>query len=204
MITFACFSCHPPILLPSVGTEEDHRKVKKTLNSLELLSKKFKESKVDTIIISSPHPDWGFKVPLYFIARDFKGEIQMLKTGLESPTYYFQLGEKTAKKLKPDKRYGLIGSGDLSHCLKPDGPYGFHPDGPKFDKSLIKYLKEKDIKNFLQLDNYFPHAQDCGLRPFSFILGILTGAGVNWSPEIISYEGPFGVGYLVANFKLNN
>lgn len=203
MITFAGFSCHPPILLPSVGSKEDRLKVKKTLNSLELLSRKFKDSKSDIIIISSPHPDWGFKVPLYFIANNFKGKIETLQTGLESPDYYFQLGEQTAEKLDPNKRYGLIGSGDLSHCLKPDGPYGFHPDGPKFDKAFIKYLKGKNIKKFLELDNEFPQAEDCGLRPFSFILGILEGSKINWTPEILSYEGPFGVGYLVANFKLS-
>ena len=202
MISFAGFSCHPPILLPSVGSEKDRQKVKKTLKALKSLSIKFKESKSDIIIISSPHPDWGFKVPLYFIADDFKGKIQTLQTGLESPDYYFQLGKETSKKLNPEKRYALIGSGDLSHCLKLDGPYGFHPDGPKFDKAFIKYFKGKNIKKFLQLDNEFPHAQDCGLRPFSFILGILEGAKINWSPEILSYEGPFGVGYLVANFNL--
>ena len=202
MISFACFSCHPPILLPSVGSDEDHQRVQKTLKSLAILSKKFQESKPDTIIISSPHPDWGFKVPLYFIARDFKGKIETLQTGLESPDYYFQLGKETAQKLDKKTRYALIGSGDLSHCLKPDGPYGFHPDGPKFDKAFQKYLQEKNIKKFLQLDNEFPSAEDCGLRPFSFILGILEGAKINWYPKILSYEGPFGVGYLVANFIL--
>jgi len=33
-------------------------------------------------------------------------------------------------------------------------------------------------------------------------LGILEAAEINWQAEILSYEGPFGVGYLVANFKL--
>jgi hypothetical protein len=33
-------------------------------------------------------------------------------------------------------------------------------------------------------------------------LGILEASGINYQPEILSYEDPFGVGYLVANFKL--
>jgi hypothetical protein len=33
-------------------------------------------------------------------------------------------------------------------------------------------------------------------------LGILEESGLNWKPEILSYEGPFGVGYLVADFKI--
>ncbi|HDH99158.1 MAG TPA: AmmeMemoRadiSam system protein A, partial [bacterium] len=86
--------------------------------------------------------------------------------------------------------------------LKEDGPYGFHPDGPKYDKEFIELLKKKDIKRIFRLDNLYPQAGECGLRSFCFLLGILEGSGINWQPEILSYEGPFGVGYLVVNFKL--
>ena len=96
----------------------------------------------------------------------------------------------------------MIASGDLSHCLKEEGPYGFHPDGPKFDKALIESLKKKDIEKILKLDEMYPDAGECGLRSFCFLLGILEASGLDYQPEILSYEGPFGVGYLVANFKL--
>jgi len=52
------------------------------------------------------------------------------------------------------------------------------------------------------LDDLYPEAGECGLRSFCFLLGILEASGISWQPEILSYEGPFGVGYLVANFKL--
>jgi len=48
----------------------------------------------------------------------------------------------------------------------------------------------------------YPEAGECGLRSFSFLLGILEEAKIDWKAEILSYEAPFGVGYLVANFKL--
>ncbi|GAI58233.1 unnamed protein product, partial [marine sediment metagenome] len=51
-------------------------------------------------------------------------------------------------------------------------------------------------------DDMFPEAGECGLRSFCFLLGILEASGIAWQPEILSYQGPFGVGYLVANFKL--
>jgi len=86
--------------------------------------------------------------------------------------------------------------------LKAEGPYGLHLDGPKFDRALIEYLKQKDIENFLKLDEMYPGAGECGLRSFCFALGILEASGINWQPEILSYEPPFGVGYLVANFQL--
>jgi aromatic ring-opening dioxygenase LigB subunit len=201
-IVFAAISPHPPIILPSVGSGEDRARVENTIKSLEKLGNKLKESNPDSIIISSPHPDWGFNVPLFFLAKDFKGEIKTYLIGLESPTFYFEEGKKTYKKLGEEKKYALIASGDMSHCLKEDGPYGFNPDGPKFDKELTEALKKKEIETILKLDDKYPEAGECGLRSFCFLLGILEASGQSWQPEILSYEGPFGVGYLVANFKL--
>lgn len=202
-IVFASICPHPPIMLPSVGSEEDHQQVKKTIESLKGLGKKLKETQPDLIIISSPHPDWGFNVPLFFLAKNFKGEIKTILVGPESPKFYFEEGKKIYKELDEDKKYALIASGDLSHCLKEDGPYGLHPDGPKFDKALIELLKKKDTESILKLDDTYPEAGECGLRSFCFIFGILEESGINYQPEILSYEGPFGVGYLVANFKLS-
>ena len=206
MINFACISPHPPIILPSVGSKEDRGMVKNTIESLEKLGEKLKESNPDSIIISAPHPDWGFNVPLFFLAKDFRGEIKTYLMGMESPVFYFEQGKKVYHEtcnIKPKTRkIALIASGDLSHCLKEDGPYGFNPDGPKFDKTLIDSLKKKDIKTILKLDDVFPEAGECGLRSFCFMLGILEESEIDYKPEILSYEGPFGVGYLVANFKL--
>ncbi len=213
-IVFAVISPHPPIILPDVGSKEDHLKVKKTIESLYSLGEKFKKAKSDSIIISSPHPDWGFNVPLFFLAKDFmvrqahhkRDEIKTYLMGLETPEFYFEEGKRIYKTLDKDKKYALIASGDLSHCLKEDGPYGFQADGPKFDEELVGSLKKKNIKNILNLDQKYPEAGECGLRSFCFILGILeahsTSSGQAWKTEILSYEGPFGVGYLVANFKV--
>lgn len=198
MLVFAAICPHPPIILPSVGSPEDRAKVKNTILSLEKLAKKFKEAEPDEIIISAPHPDWGFEVPLYFLAKDFRGEIKTFLTGFESPREHFKKGKNFFGELKKDKRYAFIASGDLSHYLKEDGPYGFHADGPKFDEAIQKYLAAKDAKNFLALDEKFPQAGECGLRSFSFFLGALEASDSDWQPKILSYEGPFGVGYLVA------
>ncbi len=198
MIVFAAIVPHPPLLLPSVGSEKDRKKVKKTLEALGALAGRFKKAKPDVIIISSPHPDWGFNVPLHFLAGDFKGKIETFMTGFESPGEHFEKGGKFFQKLSQDRRYAFIASGDLSHCLKEEGPYGFHPDGPRFDKAVKKYLTQKNIDDFLKLDEKFPQAGECGLRSFAFLLGALEASGVNWQPEVLSYEGPFGVGYLTA------
>jgi len=201
-IVFASICPHPPIILPSVGSKEDRAVAKKTIENLRFLDRKMREIQPQSIIISSPHEDWGFNVPLYFLAPDFKGEIKRYVTGEESPVFHFEEGKKFFReRFSENKEYALIASGDLSHCLKKDGPYGFQPDGPKFDKELIKALERKDIEKILKLDDLYPEAGECGLRSICFMLGILEASGVDYRPQILSYEGPFGVGYLVVNYE---
>jgi len=226
-IVFATISPHPPLLLPEVGSSQDQAQVKKTIEALEKLGEKLKEINSDSIIISSPHPDWGIKVPLYFLLSNQKSKLEFkiqnyqspdkviigsekkiiypILTNLDSPSQHFEWGKRfyslISQKFK-DQKVALIASGDLSHCLKEDGPYGFHPHGPKFDKSLIEYLTKKEIENILKLEEIYPSAGECGLRSFSFLLGILEASKIDWQVEILSYQAPFGVGYLVVNFKL--
>jgi aromatic ring-opening dioxygenase LigB subunit len=231
MIKFACFSPHPPIILPNVGSLKDRERVKKTIENLEFLGRKLEQAKPDKILISSPHPDWGFEVPLYFLSSKLKAQSakQKLKiqnyqkpnnviienntsnsiivypvlTSYDSPRQHYKWGKNLYLKIKNLKfKVALIASGDMSHCLKEDGPYGLHSDGLKFDQDFIQALKEKNIEKILKLDTLYPKAGECGLRSFCFLLGILEEAGIDWQPEILSYEAPFGVGYLVADFLI--
>lgn len=205
-IVFTSICPHPPIILPTVGSKKDRLQAQKTIKSLEFLGSKLREVGPSLIIISSPHEDWGFNVPLFFLAPKFKGEIEQFLIGSESPTFYFEEGKKMYKEKvargSASNKIALIASGDLSHCLKEDGPYGFHPHGPKFDQDLIKFLKNKDIGRILKLDEDYPDAGECGLGSICFILGVLEESKIDYQPEILSYEGPWGVGYLVVNFKL--
>ena len=248
-IVFAAISPHPPIILPTVGSPKDRAQVKNTIVKLEKLGEKLKEKNPEKIIISAPHPDWGFEVPLHFLNSKFKNQnaklqfkiqnyqnpnnitikqslfnIYPILTTLDSPQQHYKWGRNLYLKIKNLKlKIAFIASGDMSHCLKEEGPYGFHPDGPKFDNVLIEALnpvrdskndvgkpreqisngvKKKDIETILKLDELYPEAGECGLRSFCFLLGILEASGISWQPEILSYEGPFGVGYLVVNFKL--
>lgn len=198
MIKFACIAPHPPLLLPTVGSPADRQLVAQTSSTLTQMGQELAQLKVDEIIISSPHEDWGFNVPLYFLADDFKGKIARLLTGFESAQAHYEEGQKLADQLDQTKNYALIASGDLSHALKSDGPYQFHPDGPRFDQELVEALKNNQVKNIIKLDEKYPQAAECGLRSIALMLGVLKGAGCRIKPQVLSYEAPFGVGYLVA------
>lgn len=205
MLVFACFAPHPPIILPNVGSESDRAQVKKTIQSLEKLGKQLAKVKPECIIISSPHPDWGFNVPLHFLAKDIHDiEVKTHLTDLESPKVHFERGKKLIKNLEYIERLAWVASGDMSHRLKEDGPYDLHPSGPKFDREFIERLKKKDVQEILNMNpRMVEEAGECGLRSFCMLLGALEAVKVNWQLEVLSYEAPFGVGYLVANFKLN-
>ena len=198
MVVFACISPHPPVLMPDVGTSDEKELVKNTLKSLGTLRERFVKADPTHILIASPHEQWGFDIPLHFIAPNFQKEIETYLTETKPPRFYFEQGQWLVQRLK-EGRYALIASADLSHRLKEKGSYGFHPDGPKFDKKIIELLKKKDSDSILKLARFFPNAAECGLRPLAFILGVLKESNVRWKPEILSYENPFGVGYLAAD-----
>jgi len=136
--------------------------------------------------------DHGALVPLYFLRRaGWEGKIVVLGMPTKNAEKY---GRQVGQILNDsDQRCALVASGDLSHRLKEDSPYGFHPSGPKMDNLIVKGLK-KDTS----LIRGIPHdlleeAAQCGYNSLLFALGAREG-----EVKVLSYEGPFGVGYLVA------
>jgi AmmeMemoRadiSam system protein A len=93
----------------------------------------------------------------------------------------------------------LIASGDLSHRLTPDAPYGYRPEGPVFDRLVIAALRERDWKRIEEMNpDLIEEAGECGLRPLAILIGAARSAGLH--SQVLSYEGPFGVGYPVVAF----
>ena len=93
-------------------------------------------------------------------------------------------------------------SGDLSHKLKSDGPYGFVEEGPQFDAAVMENLGGADFLKLLTMDNKVcSRAAECGLRSFWIMAGALDKKAVR--AEKLSYEGTFGVGYGVVYFNVD-
>ena len=98
-----------------------------------------------------------------------------------------------------NKRVAVIASGDLSHALFTEAPAGYNPAGPAFDKKIQELLATNNLSGMLQMDkNMVAGASECGFRSFLILMGILRGMSSRYTSY--SYEGPFGVGYLTANF----
>jgi len=136
--------------------------------------------------------DHGVTVPLYFLKKaGWNGKIVVLSMPIDTPEDY---GRKVGNILNdlPD-RSALIASGDLSHRLKEDGPYGFHLSGPRADNLIVKGLRKDTALVRGIPSKLLEESGQCGYHSLLFALGAREG-----SVKVFSYEGPFGVGYLVA------
>lgn len=136
--------------------------------------------------------DHGAFVPLYFLQQaGWSGKVVLLGMPLDRPEEY---GARIGKILENlTGRYALVASGDLSHRLKEDGPYSFDAAGPEFDQFVLMAL-QRDAKTIGNLSaDLVEKAGECGYRSLRLALAAKEGA-----TEVLSYEGPFGVGYLVA------
>lgn len=145
--------------------------------------------------------DHAAMVPLYFIHRfyrDFKVLILAL-SGLSNRLHY-ELGRILSREAKKaGRRMVYIASGDLSHVLKEDGPYGYRPEGPAFDRKIMHILEEADFDALLAITpREMDQAAQCGARSFQIMAGALDG--LKPKAKRYSYEGPFGVGYGVLSY----
>lgn len=161
------------------------------------------ESELPIMSVNQDKLDHGVSVPLFYLAQNLENvKIIPINYSLLSPQEHVQFGQLLKEIIaESNKKIAVIASGDLSHCLTKDAPASFAPEGEKFDSKLIELLKKKNTKGMLNMDSVFvDKAAECGYRSILILMGILQD--INCQTIIHSYEGPFGVGYLVANFKL--
>ena len=148
-----------------------------------------------------PKLDHGTMVPLRFV-QEVMPNVKVVRVGLsgQSPRAHYRFGECVAQAAELlNRRVVYVASGDLSHKLKADGPYGFAAEGPVFDKECMDALASGDFLRLLSIDAELSEgAAECGLRSFWMMAGALDRRRVE--SEQLSYEGTFGVGYGVASF----
>lgn len=142
--------------------------------------------------------DHGIMVPLSYLKKDQDSPFKIVPIAYSSldRAAHFAFGQVLKEVAQNySSRVGILASGDLSHQLLQN------PEGKKFDQKLVKDLKLNNVKDILYYDEeWLEEIGECGYRSILILLGALDG--VDAKCDILSYEGPFGVGYLVANFKL--
>ncbi len=147
--------------------------------------------------------DHGTMVPLYFVNR-YWTRYRLVRIGLSGLplTEHYRLGQyiqSVADVL--ERRTVLIGSGDLSHRLREDGPYGYQKEGPEYDSRIMDVMGRAAFGELLEFpEDFCEKAGECGHRSFTIMAGALDGQKVR--SERLSYEGPFGVGYGICAYEV--
>ena len=143
--------------------------------------------------------DHGTSVPLYFILRNnWHGRVVALGYNFLSDEDHLRFGACIKRAVDTLARpVAFIASGDLSHRLKPDAHAGYFKDAHLFDEEVVASLHACEPARIVRIDqNLRKAAGECGYRSML----VAFGATQNIEPacEVLHYEAPFGVGYLVA------
>ncbi len=177
-------------------------------NDMEFVSALREEARASSIPLvsigdSGYDLDHGVMVPMHFLREGVKGVPLVPLTFSNLPlAAHFAFGQAIRRAAeKVGKRTAVIASGDLSHRLLPESPAGFDPEGKVFDERLVDAVGRLDPEAVLGLDpRLIERAGECGLRPIVILLGALEGLEAH--SRVLSYEGPFGVGYIVASLPV--
>lgn len=142
-------------------------------------------------------------VPLHFLTEQLPGVklVPIATCQLDEKTH-FTFGQALKHTiLSSHKRIAVISAGDLSERLEDFSPGGYHKDGARYDELVRALVEQKNSVGLLQLDEaLLQHAEETSYRKLLVLFGLLDNIDV--TPSILSYESPFGVGLLVANFTL--
>ncbi|MDE6212344.1 MAG: AmmeMemoRadiSam system protein A [Lachnospiraceae bacterium] len=147
--------------------------------------------------------DHGTMVPLYFV-NQYWTDYQLVRVGLSGLPLisHYELGQciqETANAL--NRKVVIIASGDLSHRLKEDGPYGYREEGPAYDARIMDVMGRGDFGELMEFpEDFCEKAGECGHRSFTIMAGALDKRKV--TAEKLSYEGPFGVGYGICTYNV--
>ncbi len=146
------------------------------------------------------HPlDHGSAVPLYFLDRNgWSGRVVVLGYSFLSNEDHVKFGRCIRSAADEIGRpIAFVASGDLSHRLKPDAPAGYNPAAHRFDNEVVDAIHDNSPHRIIEIDHDLRRtAGECGYR--SMLVGLGATEELPSACEVLNYEAPFGVGYLVA------
>jgi AmmeMemoRadiSam system protein B len=160
------------------------------------------EAMYRVVVLEPQELDHGTAVPLYFLLRNgWAGRVVALGYSFLPDEDHVRFGECVRRAVAVTKRpSAFVASGDLSHRLKPGAPAGFDPEARRFDEQVVAALRANSPGQIPRIDQGLRRlAGECGYRSMLVALG--AASGVEPDCDVINYEAPFGVGYLVAQLS---
>lgn len=146
--------------------------------------------------------DHGTTVPLYFLLRNnWRGRVVALGYSFLSNEEHVRFGacvRRAADALA--RNVAFVASGDLSHRLKPGAPAGFHPEAHLFDEEIVEAVRACAPGRIAGVGQGLRRtAGECGYR--SMLVAVGVSESLPPACEVLHYEAPFGVGYMVAQLS---
>jgi AmmeMemoRadiSam system protein A len=143
--------------------------------------------------------DHGALVPLWLLAEaGWTGPTVIFSLSYSDDSGLINLGEAIAAAANGlHRRIALVASGDMSHRLTTNAPCGFHPQAHQFDEMFIHLVSAGNYRELLQIN---PDLRELAAED-AVDSTLIAAAAVGWQSDghrVLSYEGPFGVGYGVA------
>lgn len=143
--------------------------------------------------------DHGSAVPLYFLQRNgWRGRVVALGYSFLGNEDHVKFGGSIKRAIAElSVPTAFVASGDLSHRLKPEAPAGFNPIAKTFDEQVVAAIDDHSAQRIAEIDPDLRRlAGECGYRSMLVALGVTSDS--TEASEVLHYEAPFGVGYLVA------
>ena len=151
------------------------------------------------VAADAPGMDHGTAVPLYFLQRNgWDGPVVALGYSFLSNDDHLRFGACIRRAADSVGRpAAFVASGDLSHRLRPEAPAGYDPEAHLFDELVVGAIESCVPEPVINVDQSLRRtAGECGYR--SMLVAFGTSQGLSPDCEVLHYEAPFGVGYLVA------
>lgn len=168
-----------------------------------LIRVQMREKSISFTSNTSSALEYSVSVPLLLLTEKLSSvRIVPLVYSGQSAKDHVQFGRELKDLFSASpKRIAIIATGDLSHALTSQAPMGYRKEGQRFDDAVKLAMEHLSTSQLLALDpQTIEQSAECAYRPLLILFGLLER--LNIRPEILSYEAPFGVGYLVALFRL--
>lgn len=175
---------------------------------LTALERTCAERSIATWRIPSGPLDHGAVVPLWFLREaGWRGPTSIVSLpwtegeksrGTDSA---HEFGMAVAESFaRAGGEFALVASGDLTHRGDRGAPAGYHPRAAEFDEALEDCLRRGELEQLTKI----PPSLRALAAEDAVESCVLVAAAHRFEPRahrVLSYERPFGVGYLVAIFR---
>ncbi len=147
--------------------------------------------------------DRGVTVPSIFMIKTDETNVVPVAISMLGWDEHWLFGTAIAKAAEQVGDTVLIASSNMSHRITTDAPHGYSASGAEFDGLVRDAFIHGRLRELLDIpQDLCREASECGFSPLLVLGGAFDGRATKG--RILSYEAPFGIGYLVADITVDD